>query len=397
MPTKRLTDRFIKSVLSPKTGRVIHWDTITKGLGLRLTAMGHTSWVVVYRHSGRLRWYTLSANLGLADARKEATKVLREAALGNDPAGSVKAARLGDTFGELAEQYMDRHAKVHKRSWREDRRALDRDLLPRLKHRKAKDVRRADILALIDAIIERGAPVLANRTLEIVRRIFNWGIEKEIVDANPCVAIKPMPESSRDRVLNEAEIRGLWATLDAVPTLASARFKLQLLTAQRPGEIRQMRWVDVDADDGWWTISAGFAKNKLAHRVPLTDAARHILDGLREITGSGEWVFPSPAGGPMRSNTKPWSAIRRSAKIDATPHDLRRTVASQMAGIGIGRLVLARLLNHVETSVTAVYDRHGYDREKREALEAWGRRLEMILTGSDHAPRKIVDHHRTPA
>jgi integrase len=253
--------------------------------------MGHISWVVVYRHSGRLRWYTLSGNLGLADARKEASKVLRDAALGKDPASSVKAARLADTFGELAEQYMDRHAKVHKRSWREDRRALDRDILPRFKNLKAKDVRRADILALIDTIVERGAPVLANRTLEMVRRIFNWGIEKEIVEANPCVAIKPVPESSRDRILSEAEIRGLWAALDAAPTHAGARFKLQLLTAQRPGEVRQMRWVDVDDDGGWWTILAGLSKNKLAHRVPLTAAALQILDRLKEITGSGDGCF----------------------------------------------------------------------------------------------------------
>ena len=165
MPTKRLTDRFIKSVKSPKAGRVIHWDTISKGLGLKVTAMGHMSWVVVYRHSGVPVIYA-QQQLGLADARKEATKVLRDAALGKDPAGSVKAERLADTFGDLAEQYMDRHAKVHKRSWREDRRALDRDILPRLKNRKAKDVRRADVSALIDVIIERGAPVLANRTLK---------------------------------------------------------------------------------------------------------------------------------------------------------------------------------------------------------------------------------------
>ena len=157
-----------------------------------------------------------------------------------------------------------------------------------------------------------------------------------------------------------------------------------------------MRWIDVDAQAGWWTIPAGLSKNKLAHRVPITAVALQILDRLREITGSGEWVFPSPAGGPMRKNTKPWSAIRQSAKIDATPHDLRRTVASQMAGMGISQFVIARLLNRVKSSVTSVYDRHGYDREKREALEAWGR-MEMILTGSDHGPQKVVDHHRTPA
>jgi integrase len=382
---KKLTDRFIKSIKPPTTGRAEYWDAKVVGLGLRITEGGHKSWSVLYRHGGRLRRLTLNGGLSLADARKQASKALRAASLGGDPAADKKAERDADTFGELAEDYIKRQAMPNKRSWREDRRALDRDMLPRFKTRKATDIRRRDVIAMLDAIKDRGAPVLANRTLAILRRIFTWAIEKEIVEVNPCLAIKPSPETSRDRVLSEDEIRSLWAAFDEAPLHSGARFKLQLLTATRPGEVKSLRRADLDIEGGWWTIPAGVSKNKLAHRVPLSPKALEIIATLK----GEDWLFPSPAGGPVRSNTKPWADIRKTAKVDAKPHDLRRTAASYMAAMGIGRLTLARLLNHVDSAVTAVYDRHSYDREKREALEAWALKIEEILTKTKRDPGKV--------
>src|SRR5262249_6074211 len=144
----------------------------------------------------------------------------------------------------------------------------------------------------------RGAPVLANRTLEIVRRIYNWGIDEERVEHNPCLGIEPFAEQSRDRVLSENEIRTVWKVLDSLPATAAARFRLLLLTAQRYGEVRQMRWGDV-ADD-WWTIPATVSKNGLSHRLPLSASTLSTLAGMKELTGGGVWVFPSPVNdGPI--------------------------------------------------------------------------------------------------
>jgi integrase len=207
---------------------------------------------------------------------------------------------------------------------------------------------------------------------------------REIVEFNPCAGIEKLSkERPRDRVLSGKEIVDLWAALDEEPLRIAGRYKLMLLTAQRGGEVRHMRWQDIDLNDGWWTIPGEFAKNGLSHRVPLSDPACELLRQLHKKATDDIWAFPSPtADGPVRSNTKANARLRRKSGVEFRPHDLRRTAASMMAGeLGIDRLTLAKILNHVDTGVTAVYDRHGYDREKRDALNAWGTRLKVIISG----------------
>ena len=201
----------------------------------------------MYRHHQRVRRLSLGVYpaLSLADARGLAQAALREVAAGRDPAADKAAERAADTFGDLAGRYLEKYAKPRKRSWREDRRALDRDLLPRFKHRKAADIKRREIIECLEDIKARGAPVLANRTLAITRRIYNWGIAQEIVENNPCAMIeRPGIETPRDRVLSDDEIRLIWKALGEMPPLEGGRFKLMFLTASRPGEVRQMRWQD---------------------------------------------------------------------------------------------------------------------------------------------------------
>jgi integrase len=396
VPTKNLTVRFIDSIDPPPSGRVEYFDAGTKGFGLRVTAAGRMTWVVLYRYLGTKRRMTLGTypTVTLADAREAAEDALRAAAKGKDPAGEKKAAREADTFAELAEDYIELHAKPNKRSWKEDRRALDRDLLPTFRLRKAADVKRRDVKKLLAEIKARGAPVLANRTLEIMRKIYNWAIDEERVEINPCLGIEPFTEQSRDRVLSEDEIRAVWKALDSQQQLAAARFRLLLLTAQRYGEVRQMRWDDIA--DGWWTIPAEFSKNRLSHRVPLSALALAIVDGLRELTGGAKWVFPSPVNdAAVHSDDKRLITLRKESGVNFRAHDLRRTAASYMGSMGIGRFTIGRVLNHVETSVTATYDRHSYDKEKRRALDAWARRLKEILAGKKPADGKVLTFRPT--
>jgi integrase len=224
-----------------------------------------------------------------------------------------------------------------------------------------------------------------------VRGIYNWGIDKERIEANPCLGITPSEETARDRVLSDDEIRKVWGALDGQPLIIAGRFKLQLITAQRPGEVRTIRWTDIDDDSGWWTIPSEITKNRLSHRVWLPEAARDILAVMKKQFGQGAWVFPSPTSdGPVRSNTKPTVAIRKASGVSFTPHDLRRTAASHMASLGITRFTIGRVLNHVEKSVTATYDRHSYDQEKRQGLEAWTRRLAEILANKKPSAGKVV-------
>ena len=142
-------------------------------------------------------------------------------------------------------------------------------------------------------------------------------------------------------------------------------------------------WAELDLGSAWWTIPAERSKNGLAHRVPLSPQAVRILKPWRETTDDSQWVFPSSRqkGPHIAHAQKAIERIVRASGVQFRGHDLRRTAASLMVGAGVPRLVVSKILNHVETGVTAVYDRHGYDLEKRAALDVWGQRLDQIVSG----------------
>jgi integrase len=290
-------------------------------------------------------------------------------------------ANDGVTFSKLCHEYLERYARRRKRSWREDERRIRKSLLPALGDRPVREIQRADVRLLLEAIVDRGAEIEANRTLALVRKVFNWGISMDLAERNPCALLpRPAPERRRSNVLKAGEIRALFRVLEEETKEASHALRLMLLTAQRGGEVVAMRWVDVDVQERCWTIPAESAKNGLSHRVPLSDSALGILEERLPRTRNTPWVFPSPRRlGRWSGLQKAIQRVRRRAGIELRGHDLRRTAASAMASMGVPRLVIARILNHAESGVTAVYDRYSYDREKREALEAWARRLEEIL------------------
>src|SRR5262245_30849845 len=373
-----MTVRAVNVIRPPRTGQMDYWDADTPGFGLRVSAGGRMSWVVMYRHGDVKRRLTLGnyPALSLAEGRAKARRALHTVqSQGGDPAADKKANRAAETFREMVQEYLERYAKREKRSWRKDLQILEKDLLPRFGKRKAKDITRRDIIAMLDDIFERGAPIQANRTLEVVRKLFNWAIGRDMLQINPCHRLpKPSSENQSHRVLNEAELRAVWKANQAEAPLTAAMFKLRLLTSQRGAEVLAMRWDQIS--DGWWTIPAEVAKNGLAHRVPLAPQAQSLLDAIRPLSEHTGWVFPGAGGGRHRvAVNKAHKRIRDRSRVSFVPHDLRRTVASHMTGLGISRLVVSKLLNHVERGVTAVYDRHSYDQEKRAALEAWSTRV----------------------
>jgi integrase len=270
-------------------------------------------------------------------------------------------------------------------------------VLPAWGRRKAKDITRRDAIALLDGIVARGAPIAANRTLAVIRRMFGWAMSRDLVPASPCIAIEaPGEEHRRDRVLSTDEIAALWRGLDH-PELAMSRsvcfaLKFQLVTAQRKGEVIGAAWDELDMErDKVWTIPPEKAKNGMAHRVPLSGLALALLAELKRATNS-RWLFPARSGDKHITGGGVDYAMRANRGLlgidDATPHDLRRTAASHMTGMGISRIVVGKILNHAESGVTAVYDRHSYDPEKRDALDLWGARLKSIIDGT--APTNVV-------
>jgi integrase len=412
---KTLTARFVETVKAD-TGRAEYVDTVTPGLALRVGPRAK-AWVALYKtKAGQVRRQKLGTfpTLGLAEARQQALAAMRAVHQGADPAAKAKA-EAQDTFGNLAELYIERHAKRTKRTWQEDERILARDLLPAWRHVPARSLTRRQVRELLDGIADR-APVMANRTLALVSKVLNFGVDREWLDANPAARLqKPTREVSRERVLTDDEVAHLWTALDAAEahygalaargrvTLARTKgapllrpaladwLRLRLLTAQRGGEVLAMQWADLDFEARTWTIPATVAKNKCAHVVPLAGPVIEILayrfaEAREAGTETLPWVFLNDlCTGPMFDRAK---KVRLDALLPASTdvrgHDLRRTAASGMGRLGIPGETIARVLNHVDRGprATSVYDRFDRMPEKRAALDRWAREVERIVTGA---------------
>jgi integrase len=376
----KLNARSVDS-LKPTIGkRMDYHDSEVRGLTLRITERGVKAWTVLYRHRGRLRRLTLgdATIISLADARDQAREAIRSASKGGDPAAEKKQGRKAETIGDLATEYIERHAKRKKKSWKEDDRILRAEILPTWRQRAIKDITRRDVRMLVEAIATRGAGIMANRTTALLSKLFKFALDDELIDSSPAVRItRPAAEQKRDRVLSQDELRELWKSFDALSPEMGAYFKLRALTAQRGGEVSSMRWQDVDLTSSWWTIPAARSKNGLPHRVPLSAPALALLATLYATArAEADYVLEGARGRRQQSE-----AAATFTVPDFRGHDLRRTAASLMAGSGTPRLTIGKILNHVERDITAVYDRHGHDAEKRIALDAWARVLTVILDG----------------
>lgn len=397
VPTMNFTVKLLASLNKPVAGRIIHWDQTCRGFGLRISHSGQRSWIAMYRVNGRQRFFTIGNfdRLPLADARVLAKDVLYRAAKGQDPAADKTRSRTSATFGDLAADYLERHAKVNKKSWAADERMLKADVLPHWGTLKACEIRRRDVIALLDRHVARGAPIVANRVLALVRKIFNFGLQRDLVETNPCQAIsRPVDEKSRQgqRVLTFDEIRTVWPVIERESNLISAIFKLRLLSAQRGSEIRSMEWSEIDLETRWWTIPASKTKNKLQHRVPITDQIEDVFAEISWTKEASRFLFPSPVdrNAHIDNIQKAFSRIKMKSGIDFTDRDFRRTAASLMTGeLGIPRMVVSKILNHVESGITKVYDRHSYDREKRTALEGWCELIEKIVAQKKVVPKVV--------
>lgn len=374
----KFTDRAIKALKPENKNYELSKDN-GSGLGIRVTSKGKKVFIYRYRFGKRQRGMMLGSypEISLQEANLMHAEAHSKLKQGIDPAeekiSSKKTEINAETVSQLAELYIA-HAKKNKKSWAVDESNLTKKVLPVIGHRKIKDVTRREIRFLLQKIADK-TPVMANRIHSLIRRMFNFAIEEEFIEHNPCHLIKPPggKEKSVDRVLSHTEIRNLWRGLSSlkISPITKLFIKFQLVTAQRSGEVAQMQWKDIQGN--WWIIPE--TKNGLSHRVPLSPLAVRLLEHTKRYTSESR-IFPI-------SDTTANRAIARNRKAlgveHFTPHDLRRTAASMMASEDVSRLVIAKILNHKDSGITAVYDRHSYDKEKREALEQWSSRLLKII------------------
>jgi integrase len=413
----KFTDRSI-AALKTKPERYEVWEDGRTGLGVRVSPKGRKSWVFMYRFGGKARRMGLGTYpaVGLASAHVMHAQAKELLNRGVDPGAQQierkRAERDAETVNDLAEEYLEKWARPRKRSAGEDERIIRKDVLPAWGKKKARDIRRRDVILLLDTIMERGAPIAANRTLGVIRRLFNFGVSRDLLDATPVAMVKaPAKETPRERVLSPEELRIFWNDLEKGPISSGIclALKLQLVTAQRKGEIIGAAQSEFDLDEEMvWTIPPERAKNGKTHRVPLSPLAVSLIKNAQALADESEWLFPSPRGFVPVAGQAVNQALNRAlmpptkrpkaAKLarkpavrlsGVTPHDLRRTAASQMAGLGISRLIISKILNHIETNVTAIYDQYGYDNEKRHALDTWAAHLESVVSGKPAASNVV--------
>ena len=428
-----LTDQQIQRLKKPEARREIPDGKVT-GLYLVMQPSGVKSWALRYRSGGRPAKFTIGSypDLSLAEARRKAEEARGKLAGGTNPAEEKKAAREAQKAAEtpadllrtVAADFIEKHAKIKAGAlWAaETERLLKVEILPKLGDKKLGALRKAEVHAVLDDIVSRGSPTTANRSLAVLRKLGNWAIERGIIDASPFAGLKPpAPENARDRVLSDDEIRLVWAAFETTGWPFGSIAQLLLLTGARRDEIAEATWSEIDVGARTWTIPKERAKNGIAHEIPLSDSAIGIIEKLKRIepgrdaegrrapaltfTTTGLTAVSGWSRAKAQIDAAILDAMKETAKergedpetVKPLPswvfHDLRRTAASGMAGIGIPPHVVEAVLNHKSGTikgVAAVYNRYAYATEKRQALDAWARRLAAIV-GEKETPDNVVE------
>jgi integrase len=440
MATVRMTHAFVEGFKCRPGQRIAELrDEEARGLELRVTAGGRKTWRLHYtrRSDGKRRAVALGSFpvLSLKDARARARAhqgAIESTETRADPAARSQALRNAETVADIAAEWIERHGVPNKgeRTLRDDRSMLDRHILPVIGGIKAIEITKRDVIRLLDAVATKVDARTAdgdtprkmthrpNRVFELVRSIFRWAVGRDMLPFDPTVGIKrPIKkEDERTRTLSAAEIAKLWTALDTAPLERRAAkgltrgecvvgsddvsmtrplafvLKLSLVTGQRISEVSgaALSEFDLASDAPVWTIPAPRTKNKKApHRVPLSPMAVALIKEALEINDDSRWLFPGADSlKPIRSDAVTKAVGRSETAIgleDFRAHDLRRTAGTQMAEMGISPHTVSLILNHssaTKSTVTArVYIHYSYDKEKRDALGAWGARLERILDG----------------
>ncbi len=411
-----LTARFVESVKPTPGARTAFPDSVVEGLELRVGSSGSKTWSLRFRTigGGRNRMSLgRYPHVSLAEARDRATKALAAALEGSNPAQERKAekvaARAGErTIMDMAEAFFassEANQRTHSTNvhelgvWRNH-------LAPRIGNRALRELTRGEVRACIREIAGRSGNRTANYGHAVLRRIYNFGIREELVEGNPAQFPLLYKNSSRERVLTEAEIRLLWETWEVarfgaklgVSEPTAIALQLCLTTLQRAGEISGMHTDELDWTTNSWTIPSHRSKNRRAHHVPLSKLSRRLVVRALALANAADPpadlnaplpkaiaayrgpVFPATSGDrPVERHVISRAMSRVCEKLgieDASAHDLRRTGASMMASerCGVRGEVIARILNHTPlgSPVTQVYNRYDYAAEKRAALELWG-------------------------
>jgi len=390
MPRSRLTKGSIDALPTPSSDKV-YWDVGFPGFGVKVTPKGRKVFVVLYRAGGagsKLRKYTIGpyGRVTLHQARVAAQKVFAAKLEGRDLAVEKREARrrvVADRVEDLIETFIAQHVS-QSRSAREISRLLRREVSKPWHGRSIHEITKRDVVEVISAIEQRGAPGAANKTLKVIKTFLRWCVGRAVLDRSPAEGV-PMPakQIARDRVLNDQELTQIILDARKMGGPFGGIVELLALTGQRRQEVAAMTWDELDLPRRVWTLPKSRTKNAKEHVVHLSDQSLAVLN---RMTVRGPFVFSVLGTKPFQAFSQAKRQIDQlSGVTEWRVHDLRRTCVSGMARLGIAPHVADKILNHQSgtiSGVAAVYQRHEFLSERRDALDRWGAHLGEILNGA---------------
>jgi integrase len=395
----KLTTKLLES-LQPATGRRYEVrDEVVAGLHIRVSVTGIKVWCLTAKVNDTARRIKIGSYpiLSIADARERAREIQRDIQLGKYTTKAEQRAK--QTIGDVIPQFINLYAKPRNRSWKSTRQVLKK--FESLNAMPVDAVRRVDVVKILDDLIASGLTVGTNRALAAIKKLFAWCVDRGVIDHSPLVGLRaPAKEVSRDRVLSESEIVSCWRASEVEGFPFEQFAKILILTGQRRGEVAGMEWDEVDFDKATWTIPSKRAKNAKQHTVPLAPLAISILDGLPRFLNS-KLLFTTTGATPVSGFGRlKWRLEKEVGGTNWRFHDLRRTVATNMAMMGVLPHVIEAVLNHrsgIVSGVAAVYNRHAYLEEKRRALEGWAAKVATFVcenANADGCDKRQILHRR---
>ena len=391
MPRLKLTKSAIDALPIPATD-IVYWDSGFPGFGVKVTPKGRKVFIVLYRVGGagsRLRKYTIGpyGRVTLHQARVAALKILAARTEGRDPAAEKQQARrrlVADRVEDLVELFITEHVSKN-RSAREISRLLRREVIPCWSMRSVHEIDKRDVIELVTEVAARGTPSAANKLLKVVKTFFGWCVGRAIFDLSPAAQVRvPARERARDRMLDDDELARVIRAARQINGPYGGIVELLALTGQRREEVAQVTWGEVDLVSRTWTLPAFRTKNGKPHIVHLSKEA---IAALMRTPKLGNFIFSLTGKKPFQS----FSAAKRelnklSGLSDWRLHDLRRTCVSGMARLGVAPHVADKVLNHQAgtiSGVAAVYQRHDFLAERKDALECWGTHIAGLLKNGE--------------
>jgi integrase len=387
MPRIRLTKSAIDSLPTP-TSDVVYWDTSCPGFGVKVTPKGRKVFVVLYRTGGagsKLRKYTIGpyGRVTFHQARVAAQKVFAAKLEGRDPAAEKRETKrriVADRVEDLLEAFIVQRLS-QTRSGGEISRLLRREMGKPWAGRSIHTISKRDVVEVISAIEQRGAPIAANKALKSLKTFLRWCVGRAILDQSPAEGVPlPAKEVARDRVLDDKELAQIILAARKMGGSYGGIVELLALTGQRREEVARLTWEELDVAQRVWTIPKSRSKNAKSHVVYLSDQSVAVL---KRPDRRGALVFSLLGTKPFRNFGRAKRLFdQRSGVTGWRLHDLRRTCVSGMARLGVAPHVADRILNHQSgtiSGVAAVYQRHEFLAERREALERWGAHVARIV------------------